>query len=317
MNRISSLSQQQLLVNRLLVNKEAIAKYQDQTATGLKSPDLKGLARESNVLLSSKSNESKLQSFIASNRELQTRLELQNTALGGIADIADDLRQDLIGAVNLNSSIGLVTKMEDHLDRLINLLNTTHGGKYIFGGTRTEQEPINVNNATELLALAQTADAFDNNTLVPSQLVDDSRTLEFGQLASDVAQPLLDTIRRVLQFNNGTVPTGAGAYAPAGNFQDPLATNQRDFLIAEFNNANTSINTARDAEANNGVDMAAVDRLIERQNADLNFLRGFISDIENIDITEAVSNLKAGAAALTASVQVLARFSQISLLNFL
>jgi flagellar hook-associated protein 3 FlgL len=317
MTRISSLSQQQLLVSRLLMNKESIAKYQDQTATGLKSPDLKGLARESNVLLSSKASQSRLESYMQSNRELQTRLEIQNTALGSIAGIADDLRQDLIGAVNLNSSVGFITKVEDHLDRLINLLTTSHGGKYVFGGTRTEQEPINVNNAADLLALAQTSDAFDNNSLKPTQLVDDGHNLEFGQLASDIAQPLLDSIRRILQFHNGTLPTGAGAYAPAGAFQDPLTANQRDFLISEFANANTAIATARDAEATNGVDLGTVDKLLERQTEDLTFLRGFISDIENVDIAEAVSNLKAGETALTASVQVLARFSQISLLNFL
>lgn len=315
--RISSLGQQQLLLDRLLSNKADNVRFQNQVSTGLKSPDLKGLARESNALLGSKAAASRLESYMKSNRELQTRLEIQNTALGAIAEVADGLRQDLIGTVNLNSSVGFITKIENHLDRLINLVNTTHGGKYVFGGTRTEQEPINVDNTTDLLALATTADAFDNNTLKASQLVDDNQTLEFGLLADDVAQPLLDSLRRILQFHNGTLPTGAGAYAPAGAFQDPLTDNQRDFLISEFTNANTAITTARDAEATNGVDLATVDNLLERQTADRNFLRGFISDIENVDIAEAVSNLQNSETALTASIQVLARLNQISLLNFL
>lgn len=315
--RISNLSQQQLLLSRLLENKQTSVNFQNQVSTGLKSQNLQGLARESNALLVSKASVSRLDSYMQSNRELQTRLEIQNTALGGIAQVADDLRQDMISAVNLNSSVGFITKMEDHLDRLINLLNTTHGGKYVFGGTRTEQEPINVNNTTELLALTATADAFDNNTIKPSQLVDDNQSLEFGLLADDIAEPLLNSIRRILQFHNGTLPTGAAAYAPAGNFSDPLSDNQRDFLIAEFGNANTAIQTARDAEATNGVDLATVDKLLERQTQDINFLKGFVSDLENVDIAEAISNLQNSETALTASIQVMSRLNQISLLNFL
>lgn len=315
--RISNHSQQQVLLNRLLDSKQTINTYQNQVSTGLKSQNLQGLARESNALLASKSTMSRLETYMQSNRELQTRLEIQNTALGSIANVADDLRQDMISAVNLNSSVGFITKIEDNLDRLINLVNTSHNGQYIFAGTRTDQEPINVDNATDVLALASISDAFDNNSIKPSQLVDDNRSLEFGLLAEDVAAPLLNAISRVLEFNSGTLPSGAAAFAPAGAFQDPLTTNQRDFLVAEFANANAAITTARDAEAINGVDMAAVDKLVRRQEEDFRFLSGFVSDLQNVDIAEAISNLQNSETALTASIQVLARLNQISLLNFL
>lgn len=315
--RISSLSQQQLLLDRLLVTKQTNGQLQQQVSTGLKSQNLQGLARESNALLGSKAAASRLDAYMQSNRELQIRLEIQNTALGSIAEVADDLRQDLISTVNLNSSVGFITKIEDTLDRLINLVNTTHAGKFVFGGTRTEQEPINISNTAELLALPTTADAFDNNTLKATQLVDDNRQLEFGQLANEIAEPLLDSIRRILQFHNGTLPAGAGAFTPAGAFQDPLTANQRDFLISEFGNADTAITTARDAEATNGVDLGTIDKLLLRQESDRSFLLGFISDIENVDIAEAISNLQNSETALNASIQVLSRLNQISLLNFL
>lgn len=315
--RISSHSQQQVLLSQLLNSKQNIATYQNQVSTGLKSQNLQGLARESNALLASKSTLSRLETYMQSNRELQIRLEIQNTALGSLADVADGLRQDMISAVNLNSSVGFITKMEEHLDRLVNLVNTAHNGQYIFAGTRTDQKPINVSDGADVLALATISDAFDNNTIKPSQLVDDNRTMEFGLLAEDIASPLLNAISRVLEFNSGTLPTGAGAYAPAGAFSDPLTTNQRDFLVAEFANAETAITTARDAEATNGVDLAAVDRLVQRQEEDASFLNGFVSDLQNVDIAEAISNLQNGETALQASIQVLARLNQISLLNFL
>ncbi|HZD26954.1 MAG TPA: flagellin [Alphaproteobacteria bacterium] len=317
MTRISTFAHSQALLQQMLRSQQAVVDSEKQVSSGKKADTIQGYARDANALLSTRSLGDRIQSYIDSNKELAGMLELQNNALGEIAQIGDDLRTDLIESVNLNSGVGVAKKLEDHLARLIDAVNTRYNGRYLFGGTRAESKPVTITDAAGLLGLATTGDAFSNSSVKPTQQVDDDRTLTYGQLASDVAQPLMDVIRRVLQFENGTLPSGAGAYAPAGSFQDPLTQNQHDFLVSEFSNALSAIDTARNAEAENGVNMATLDRLSSRQGDDLTFVKGFAGQLENVDTAEAISKLQQGQTALTASLQVISRVNQISLLNFL
>lgn len=316
MTRISTFAHSQNLLTHLMRNQEDMQAAQVRAATGKKATDFKGYAREANALLSARNLGGRIESYIKANQELSSKLELQNNALGEVANIAADLRQDLITSVNLNSGLGLSQKLEDHMDRLVNILSTKFNGSYIFGGTRSDTKPVNVSSVADLLGLAQTADAFDNNDVKPSQRVDDNRTMTYGVLAKDVAEPLLDAIRRVLQFHNGTLPTGAGAYTPAGSFQDPLTSNQRDFLVSEFSNAVAAIDQARKVEAQNGVNMASLDNLMDRQAEDVSFVKDFVGKIENADLAEAVADLKESETALTASMQIIGRIGRLSLLDF-
>jgi flagellar hook-associated protein 3 FlgL len=147
--------------------------------------------------------------------------------------------------------------------------------------------------------------------------VDENRTMQYGILASDIATNLFDSFRRIMQFNAGTLPTGAGAYAPAGAFSEPLADNQRQFLQAEVAGIKQAIDTLRDAEAQNGVRMDQLDKVRSRQEGDLVFWRGFISEIEDVNLTEVIANLNANQTALEASTQIVARLSRVSLLDFI
>jgi len=317
MTRISTFSQGQSLLTQMLRNQDYMREQQVRVATGKNGNDLKSIAREASILLSSRTVSARTDSFMQANKELANRLELQNSALAGIGEIADEFRNDLIKTVNLNSGVGLVANMTNHMERLIGLLNTTLNGNFLFGGTRADTSPINVSNTTQLLALASTAAGFDNNAVKLTQRLDENRVLEYGILASDVAQPLLDSIRRIQQFENGTLPTGAAAFAPAGSFTDPLGANQVDFLVGEFSAAVTAISTVRSAEQSNGLNMSAVANQLTRQQEEINFLDVFVAQIENADIAEAVTNMKAGETALTASMQVIARLGRLSLLDYI
>jgi flagellar hook-associated protein 3 FlgL len=317
MTRVSTFSQGQTLVAQMMRNQAFLRTEQIRVATGKVGTDLREIARDANVLLSTRTVSARTDSFLKANRELAVRLELQNSALSGIAKITDEFRNDLIKTVNLNSGIGLINKMTDHMDRLINLLNTTLNGKFLFSGTRSDKSPINVSTTADLLALPNAAAAFDNNAVKLTQRLDENRVIEYGILANDAAEPLLNAIRRIQQFANGTIPSGAGAYTPAGAFTDPLSENQANFLINEFSVALTAISAARNAEELNGIHMNTIKKQMERQQEEINFLEIFTAEIENVDIAEAITNLKAGETALQASLQVIARLGRLTLLDYI
>jgi flagellar hook-associated protein 3 FlgL len=316
-SRVSTFGQSQVLLQQLLRQQENLAVSQRQVSTGKVASDFKGLARDANALASAKAVESRNEGYLAGNKQLDQRLEIYNSSLGDLADIAESLRQDMIQAVGLNSGKGFIEKVTAAFERATDLLQTKDRGQYVFAGSRTDVPPVNATTAADFLALPNSDAIFENNQQKGQARVDDARTVEFGVLADETAGPLMNALYRILQFDSGTLPTGAAAYAPAGAFGDPLTGNQRDFLVAEFQNALAGVNAIREQEAANGVRLQSLEQVVVRQEEDRAFIKGFIAEIEEVDITEAITKLNQDQTAFEASLNVAARLTRISLLDYI
>lgn len=316
-SRVSTFGQSQVLLQQLLRQQESLAISQRQVATGKVASDFKGLARDANALASAKAVESRNEGYLSGNRQLDQRLEIYNAALGELGDLAESLRQDMIQAVGLNSGKGFIDKVTAIFQRATDLLQTKDRGQYIFAGTRTDTPPVNATTVADFLALASSDDIFENNQQKAQARVDDNRTIEFGLLADETAAPLMNALHRILQFDSGALPPGAAAYAPAGPFGDPLSANQRDFLVAEFQNALDGVQAIRRQEAANGVRLASLEKVIVRQEEDRVFIKNFIAEIEEVDVAEAITKLNRDQLSLEASLNVASRLSRLNLLDFI
>lgn len=317
MTRVTNLGQHQSLLQSLMRNQETVFDSNRKIATGKKVVRFDGLGIEAPSLLATKAVKSRILATIEANRLVDQRLEMNNMALGSLADIADSLRQVVITASGQNSGLALMANIRGLFERALDVINTRFDGRHIFAGTRTDTPPFNAGSEAELLALAMTSDGFDNNQKVLSAEVDEGRTLRYGVLASDIAEGLFDGFRRLMQFENGTMPPAAAGGGPAGSFGTELTIAQRDFLLGELGTIATTIQTLRNAEAANGVRMNELDKLTNSHGDELVFLETFISEIENVDMAEAVSKLTQDQTALEAAIQVMARLSRVSLLDFI
>jgi flagellar hook-associated protein 3 FlgL len=251
------------------------------------------------------------------NTELNLRLEHYDTTLRSIEVVAADLRQQVFDTLAGGSATGFMDEVRNMLDRGISLLNSRLGGRYVFSGTLTDTMPVNISNEADLLALPATANAFDNNQIKAQVKVDQSQTMSYGVLADDVGEPLFEAFRRIMQFNSGTLPTGAGPYAPAGTFNSPLDDNQRQFLINELSRLETVVDGLNDIVAQNGINMRTVEKINDRLDSEKTFLTEFISDIEDVDVAEAISRLQQDQLAVEASYQVLADLNDLTLMDFI
>ncbi len=317
MTRVSTAGQTQLLLNTLLRHQELQQQHQLEVATLKKSTDFKSIAREAVPLLGAREVEVRIEQFLKSNSLIEQRLEVYNVSLQRLVDIALTLRADLITAIDSNSAVAFMDKVEAGFSEAADVVNTRFNGQYIFAGTRTQTPPVNATTAAALLALAQTADAFDNNAIKAEARISDNTVREYGVLAEDVASSLFDGFRRLMEFNAGTLPAGAGAFAPAGAFESPLTDNQREFLVAELVGIQAAIDQLNLEVAENGVNMQFLEQIQERHRDDITFARTLIAEIENVDPAEAITKLNESAQALEASIQVLARLNRLSLLNFI
>jgi len=290
---------------------------QAQMSTGRVSTKFEGYARDANALLATKTVVAQKESFLSANKELETRLEIQNLALGEIAQQAENLRQQIISSTGLNDGTGFNFEAESFFDVLVSVLNTQHQGSFVFGGTNNDVPPVNISTAAELVALPDAASAFDNNSIKLSQKVDDNRNIEYGVLADEVGEPIMNAMKRLFEFEAGILPPGAGAYAPAGPMESPLTQNQQAFLVSELTNVLTAIDNARDYEAINGVNLSSLAALEQRQIQDRDFGQSLVSEIEDIDMAEAITNLQQDEIQLEATLNVTARLTNLSLIDFL
>lgn len=315
MSTISTFGQNNSLIQHMLANQRKVFDQQTIVSTGKKAEDFKGYAAESAPLLASRTELAQTDALIKSNEELAQQLEIYNLSLGGLAQIAEEIRQELIQTVNLSDSVGFMDSIRSLFDRAVSLLNTQVNEKQIFAGTRFDAAPVAADTEAALLALAAPADAFVNNATKSRVRIEDTQTLQYGVLADEVATDLFNAFYRIMQWNAGTLP--AGAVGTPSAFTGTLNPDQKNFLIAELPVATTAITTARSFEAANGVRMQNLDKIIVRQEDETVFEQKFIAGIEGISLEEAIIKLNEDRTALEASMQVVARMSQLNLLNFI
>ena len=134
----------------------------------------------------------------------------------------------------------------------------------------------------------------------------DGEQVSYGVLASDVGTQLMQVIKDVATFNS-----------TSGAFNGALSQTQSDFLSTSIGGATTAATTVNNAAAANGFVYNRLKDATDQQNSLSTLYTGFVSDLENVDMGQAVTRLNQNQVALQAALQVTSQLSQISLLNFL
>ncbi len=313
---IGTFAQSQMLVSEMQQQQTNMDTAADQVTSGYIASNYQGLASSADTLLGSQAVQSSTQAYSNSNTLLSNTLQTYNTALGSLATTAQSLQQAVMTALANNSGTALIDQVQDLLQQATSQLNTNVGGQYIFGGTNTTTPPVNTTDPTALAALpSPPTAAFSNNQVTPSTQIDANTTVSYGQLASTVGTGLLQSIQQILQFNSGTVPTGATG--PASAFGATLTQTQQTFLTGLLGQLTDNNNTINAAAAQNGDLQSELQTVQNNQSTQLNTLTTFISNLQDANAAQAITNLNQDQVALEASYNVISSLSKLSLVNFL
>ena len=147
MTRISSLASNTLLVNQLLKVQSRLFDLETQVSSEKVSQDYKGIAIDSQRLISVENASSSLSKFIDNNNQMNTRLSIVDSALTGIRELIDDFRKNLdIYAAGATKDSTQVSTIQDaafrSLKSIEDLLNTEIDGRFLFAGSRVDTEPV-------------------------------------------------------------------------------------------------------------------------------------------------------------------------------
>lgn len=317
--RVGTLSQSDVMMQQMLRQQSDIVRTQEQVATGKKYNDVAGFGAGVAHLSNSHSLMTQLEGHKEANAALSGRLSAFDAGLRELEGIGGELRDTIQKARGIGNGSGFVAEVEGLLERASSVLNTRFEGRFLFGGLNSTEAPVTVSNRTEILAQAEppAGEFFADSGGAPSVRLDERATIQVGVAASEVAGDLLHSMQRILMFDDGTLPAGTGAFAPADNLDGQLSSNELGFLENEFAQVLAAVDTLQTAATENGLNMKALDSVQNRLSEQTISLTEIIANEEDIDLGEVATRLNNQQLALEASIRMIAEMRSLSLLNVL
>jgi flagellar hook-associated protein 3 FlgL len=307
-DRVGTFNSTQFMIAQIQRAEAALDDSNRQVSSGKVSDTYSGYGDQTAAMEGARSASAHADADYAAAQQASSRLDLQDTQLTQLSNIAGQLRQALTNAAAQQDTTALMDQVSGLFDQAVGILNSTDGNGYIYGGDNNQTPPVTVSNLSDLAALPSVANAFANGTVKTSARIGNNQTVQVGMLASDVGTQLFTLFQQVAQFN-----AGASGPFPSG------ATNaaQQSFLESTLP---TAVNAASDVNsqlAANGIRYKTVQDSMTQLQATSNVYKGFVSSIENVDMPAALAQLHQNQVALQASLQVTSKINQLSLLDYL
>lgn len=307
MTRVSTAGQSQILIQAMLRNQARTFEDQVQITTGKKAQDFGDLGNDAVTALGARAFRDRTGTFRDVIKIVEGRLSANDVQLGGILDIARDLRNEILTIIAQDQALSFDEVLKSAFGAISSALNTKIGGQFIFAGSKTDVPPMTSNLISDLIAATAAGDLIINDQKPALARISDSVELQFGLLASDIATELFDSIKRLAEFDVGV----------DGPFEGPLTLVQRTFLEGELALLDQAIDTSQRVQVENGLRQNRI-LAIDQQHIDTEgFLEVFISEVEDVNLAEAISRLNLDQTALEASFRTFGALSNLNLLRFI
>jgi flagellar hook-associated protein 3 FlgL len=202
-----------------------------------------------------------------------------------------------------------MSQLESYFDQIVGLLNAKDANGYIYAGDNNQTAPVTVSSLADLAALPAVADAFVNGAIKTEVKIGESQTVQVGLLASDIATELFTLLRQAAQFDVGVDGPFSG-----GSPTTPAQQSFIESLILPAIDAQHGVNAQAAA---NGIHYQTVQKAAEQLQAASVVYKGFVSNIEDVDMAKALAQLNQNQVALQAAFQVTSTLNRMSLLDYL
>lgn len=311
MTRIATFPAQKLASQQAMSIQSRLQETQMQASTGKKSMDYKGLGTDSRRLVSLQSTRTEITQFQKTADTTISRLQMMETSVAGAFDLASDLRTLLVSALNADNgaSVALNDQASEMRDELAALMNESLDGRYLFAGTATGTQPV------DLAAFDPDDPAYDpdapttasgvgyyaGNGETLSVRTSSTQSLEYGVTADD---PAFEKLFRAMEM----VSTAQAAQ------ENGIDTERLEEALGL---ANEAMSLIPDLRAEIGAAEKSLDTTKQRFDEQLIYIEENISDIDHVDIAEALTRLTMDETLLQASYTTSIRLSQTTLLNYL
>lgn len=304
-DRISDLGLQQTLLSGFQQAQQGSADRQIQLSTGKVSNRYSGVTPEVSQLLSAEGVIESARAFQGAAEIAGSRLQLQEGSITTIADSVSSLRERIVTTLASGSAELLIPSVENLANQALTALNAQFGGVFVFGGTDGLTAASSAQDFDDLLAAADVSSllAAGSRLRLP---VDDGVFVDGGATALELAEDFLTEFKAIGE-----------ASATLGAFDGNLTTAQQNFLVDRLTALDRiSANLNRELGLN-GIAQSQANDAIQRATIQSDLAELIVSDIEDVDIAEVISQLSQDQVAIEAAGRALSQATQLSLLNFI
>ena len=292
---LSSMQQTANLRQLVTSQKIDVNKASMELATGLKQDVFSASGASPAQSMEFRSRMAANDAYKVANQTLATQLDVTSQAMSDVREIAGDFVGLLVsGDVASTNRGALRAAAQGAMEAIVNKLNTSYNGGYLFSGTSTEQKPLELE--------ADNTVTYNGGAQTRTSRIDDDTVLNHG-IGAD--HPALQGIMAVL---TSVLNTDMAALDP-GEFQEFQAQSARDFAGAS--------EQVTALQARLGDNQARLEKMITRQTDMTRIYSDAILDIESVLPEEAAVRLEGLTIQLQATFQVTARMSELSFLNYM
>ncbi len=306
MDRVSTAGSYSAILAGLNQAQSRLGVAQQQISSGELAPDLKGYAPTADALTATQTVKSRLDAYVASASALTDRLSSQAQALDDVSSAGTSARQAVFSSLANGDGSTLMQQLQGWYAQASDALNVNFQGQYLFSGGQPDTPPVKAGQMTDLPA----GSPFQNGTLKGSTRIDDNVSIQTGQLASDIGQPLFDVMKSIASYVATTYPA-------TGSFPSKLSDADQTFLQGTLSQFDAASTTVGGYVAQNGTTQARVAsaqaNVVEQQDA----AGVVIGNIADADPAKAATDLQLAQVALQASAQVFQTLNSSSLLTLL
>jgi len=304
--RASTAGQSSFLLQQIQAASQNLNKTQAQVSSGKVSANYSGLGDKVALLEAARTAANKASAYQSNTTLAVNQADLQDTQMSSLSDLANQLRQAITTSIANGDATTLMSTAQGIFDQASQILNTKDAnGNYLYGGDKNNTPPLNVTSLSQLASLSSASDAFSNGTQKKSVMVGDGQSVQIGMLASDIGTQLMQTLKDIASFDSGANGPFSGSTTLTGA--------QSNFLTSELPTSITAASTINNAAAANGFVYNQLKDASDHQSSLSTLYKGFVSNIEDVDMPTAISQLNQNQVALQAASQL----NQVSLLNYM
>ncbi|MAP94064.1 MAG: hypothetical protein CMK07_03840 [Ponticaulis sp.] len=279
---------------------------QRKTASQKEADDLKGYGQNARNLVSLQRMRAHSDAYTESASELTTRLEIQDSQLGRSAEVVGALREKLTEALALGDLSSVAADLANTFNDIKSSFNATLGGKYLFGGTASDQAPITATNISDL-ANNPLADAVNSDGKTVEVRIAENRQVNAAPLASSAAQDILTVLRDLQIFEEGV----------DGPFTDNPTEAQKTAIQSAILDLKQAHEGLLNVQASNGQVLNQTDEMIKRHTNESNLLESLAADITDVDLAEVAVKLNQAQLQYQATASVFSTIQGLSLVDYL
>src|SRR5579872_3376086 len=165
-DRVATASQTSYFLSQLERAGNALNTTQQQIASGVNSTTYAGFGNQAQALTATLAANARNSAYSTATTLATTQVQLQDTQLTSLSNLASQLQQSIGDAVANNDAATLMTQAQNIFDQAQSILNSKDAnGDYIYSGGKTDTPPMTVNSLAALQALPSVAGAFANGNL--------------------------------------------------------------------------------------------------------------------------------------------------------